>query len=205
MTEDFFDFITDTSNTAFLKSQRYVMEHKNYDAYSDDFNQIIDRMNAGDFDAALRFNSVNVILSPRAHLAKRHAAEKKGDQNAAKAEEVLAFRILENLCLTGDGSKSQPYRVTQLSDERDMLEFMGEKFLSQSLQKTDTGSYDCITTESGKVIYFDITNCLKSVASLTFDEMMAKLSGSDREKPTRNESKTALSEFGQKKKWWKFW
>ena len=69
-------------------------------------------------------------------------------------------------------------------------------FESQALINDADKSYDCITTASGKNIYFDITDCFKKMA----------FQFSNREINMDNFLKDLKPEIIKKEKpWWKIW
>lgn len=201
MTDDFFDFLTEPTKEAFLKARNYVIEHEEYNPYSDDTSTLQDLLQKEAFEDVLKYNNINVILSPRVHLMKKYAATQLGKEKEASSEYFLGHRILEGINSTGDGSKENPYLVLRVSDERDFLGFIGEEFKSQALVKEDK-TYDLITTQSGKSIYFDITDSYKKIASFSFSDMLNSL-GDDEEDEDIQEKKVEVIE--KKKKWWKFW
>ncbi|MFY0629402.1 MAG: DUF4919 domain-containing protein [Flavobacteriaceae bacterium] len=142
-----------------------------------------------EYDKAIAFNDVNSLLSPRVHLMKNYAYTKKGMPDEAGFELLFAQKILENICLTGDGSKEDPYLVLRVQDERDVLNFLGEKFRMQALCKGEGFVYDSIQTESGKSFYFDITECYSKLPQINLSDLM-------------NDSQRVNKKV---KPWWKFW
>ncbi|NOQ75512.1 MAG: hypothetical protein GQ574_26115 [Crocinitomix sp.] len=200
MTDDFFDFIKAPSKEHFLKSQRHVIEHKNYDPYTGELDDLMAFMDAKDFQKVIDFKSINTLLSPSAHLMKHHAAKQINDDLNAKSEWFLFNKILDNLLMTGDGSKEQPYLVTQISDERDIIQSMEDEVLRQSLVKADGKSYDLLNTKSGKAIYFDITQCMEALAA-KFNADPVEEAEATKEEDNITETPTDEPQ----KKWWKFW
>ncbi len=201
MTDDFFDFLTEPTKEAFLKARNYVIEHEEYDPYSDDTSTLQNLLQKEAFEDVLKYTNINVILSPRVHLMKKYAATQLGREKDATSEYFLGHRILEGIESTGDGSKENPYLVLRVSDERDFLGFIGEEFKSQALVKEDK-TYDLITTQSGKSIYFDITDSYKKIASFSFSDMLNSLGDDEAEEGIQEEKVETIE---KKKKWWKFW
>ncbi|MFT5820644.1 MAG: hypothetical protein ACI8ZM_001889 [Crocinitomix sp.] len=206
MTEDFFDFIKAPSKEQFLKSQRHVIEHKNYDPYTNELDDLMTFMDAKEFQKVIDFKNINTLLSPSAHLMKHHAAKQNNDDLNAKSEWFLFNKILENLLMTGDGSKEQPYLITQISDERDIIQSMEDEVLNQSLVKEDGRSYDLINTKSGKAIYFDITLCMQALeAKFNAEEIEEDEESSHEEELQETETVDQTLSEVPVKKWWKFW
>jgi len=215
MTADIFDFIKTPSKELFLKSQQYVINHEVYDPYTSELDELMDLMDAKDFQKVVDFKSINTLLSPSAHLIKHHAAKQMNDDLNAKSEWILFNKVLENLLLTGDGSKEQPYLITQISDERDIIQSMEDEVANQRLIKSEGKSYDLIKTKSGKEIYFDITLCMQALAAKfaviedeVEEEGEVEKEHEILEEPQRIEKETPVNSSPQEepeKKWWKFW
>lgn len=204
MTDDFFDFLQEPTLENFSKARMHVVEDKNYSPYSDDIKNLESLLQKEAYEEALAANNINLILSPRAHMIKKYAAKQLGNEKAEQAEFFLAHRILEGIQATGDGSKEQPYKVLRVEDERDFLGFIGETLKMQSLIKEEK-TYDLITTESGKSIYFDITECYLKVASFSFEDMLDSLGIDEELKDDSDENNVSIPPKAYKKKWWKFW
>lgn len=175
-TKEFFKFIVESTKENFLKSRESVITHEKYNAYSNDFEVLSKLMEQEKYEEVIAYNEINSLLSPLAHLVKRQAFLQMGEEKQAELELIAAQKILECIELTGEGTLENPYLITNILDERDFLGFLGERFASQVLIQNKEKSYDLITTESGKEIYFDITDAF------------AKL---EKAKPA--------------KKWWKIW
>ncbi|WP_420573692.1 DUF4919 domain-containing protein [Kordia sp.] len=204
MKDDFFDFLKEPTVEAFSKARSYVITDEEYSPYSDDIKKLEMLLQKEAYEEVLAYNNINVVLSPRTHMMKKYAAKQLGKEKDEQAEYFLAHRILEGIHATGSGSKEQPYKVLRVEDERDFLGFIGETSKMQSLIKEER-IYDLITTESGKSIYFDITECYGKVANFSFEDMLESL-GIDEEIENDSEEKT-VSPTPKKtqKKWWKFW
>ncbi|WP_046758161.1 DUF4919 domain-containing protein [Kordia jejudonensis] len=174
MKDDFFDFLNEPTKEAFLKARAQIVAHEDYNPYSDDPTIIQDLLMQKEYEKVMNYTNINTILSPRVHLMKKYAATQLGREKDATSEDFLGYRILEGILATGDGSKEHPYMVLRVSDERDFLSFIGEEFASQALIKEEK-TYDCIHTQSGKSIYFDITDCYRKIASYSFEDMLNSL------------------------------
>lgn len=157
MTEEFFLFITETTKENFLSSQRAVQMSDDYDPYSNDLDAMTKLLDANKLEETIAFNTVNIILSPRAHLYKSFALEQLGRKEEAKSETILAQKIMEGISITGYGSMRYPYFITQISDERDFLMYIKEEFEKQELMQGDNVVFDKVTCKSGRDVYFDIT------------------------------------------------
>lgn len=191
MTDDFFKFLSETTKENFLASQQIVFSDESYNPYSEDLNILEQQLDNDEFEAVIECVSVNILLSPRAHFYKNYAYTKLGNEQGANAELFLGQKILEAICLTGNGTIEMPYLITRMSDERDLLTYLKEEFASQSLVADNNRFYDLITTQSGKRIYFDITTSYTSMKNLMDDGKMDLSFLS--EEPVND------------KKWWQFW
>ncbi len=193
MTEDFFNFILNTTKENFTKSQKEVFSDKDYNPYSNDLEIIEDLLDKSEFNKAVEYNNINILLSPRAHFYKNYALEKLNREKDSKSELIFGQKILEGICSTGNGTKEDPYIVTRISDERDVLSYLQEERLSQALVQENGKHLDLLNCKSGNEIYFDIT-----VPYTKMQELMdkGKINLFD---PT----KSGIS--NSNKKWWKFW
>lgn len=194
MKDSFFNFLMNTTNENFTASQNQVFNHSDYNPYSEDLNLIEDLLDKNDLEQAIAYNNINVILSPRAHLYKNYALEKLNKTKEAQAELILAQKIMEGISLTGDGSKEKPYRVTRISDEKDMLRYFQEEFMSQRLMNDNDTTFDVIQCKSGRELYFDITT--------PYSKMQDLMNNGRIESPLQ---KMMNQKPQQKKKWWEFW
>lgn len=163
MDPEFFDFISNPNKENFLKSREMIINHPAYNPYSDDLEIIEKFLDESDFESVINYKNINILLSPTAHLMKGYAAKQLNDENIIKAEYDFANGILDCIKLTGNGSKEQPYIVTRVEDEYEVLHQLKEKVGSQNLVIEDLKTFDLIKTESGKEIYFDITDCYKKL------------------------------------------
>ena len=157
MNESFFDFVKNTTRETFSASQRFVFDHPDYHPYSDDLEIMESFLDNAEYQKTLEHNSINTILSARAHLYKSFAMQELENKDAEKFEMILAHKILEGMSLTGDGSLENAYVVTRISDERDLLRYLQEELVNQQLVQADNRYFDLLECASGKKIYFDIT------------------------------------------------
>lgn len=191
MADNFLDFVMNPSREAFLASRGTVVNHEEYNPYSDDIANLKELLDAEKYDEVINHNNINTLLSPRAHIYKKIALDQKGMENDAKSEMIFAQRILENIELTGNGTQAEPYVVTRVEDEHDFLTYLEEKFVAQSLRYEDKKVLDAITTENGKEIWFDITMCYMKSPNFSMDDFLEMVQYYEYKENT--------------KPWWKFW
>lgn len=232
MREQFIQFMTNPDQESFLAVRESVIHDAGYDPYSEDIKVLDNLFIREAYQEIADHKNVNILLSPLAHLIKSVAYEKLAQEEEAKSEMYMWQTLLKSMALTGDGSEGRPYVVTRISDEKDLVEYLQETFASQSLV-TGNGKYlDCIRTESGKDIYFDITACYKrmsgrqqeavalsAVPPATQEEAEEEIAMPEipfaKEEPVSQQvvpeeedfidEETEEEEFVEKKKWWKFW
>jgi hypothetical protein len=194
MDKDFFSFVTDTTKENFLAARAKVLADGEYDPYSDDLAKLEKLLDEGKWEEVAATGDINTLLSPRAHLIKQFACSKLDRADAAKAELILAHKILEGIDLTGDGTADYPYIITRVSDERDFLQYIDEQFAGQGLVDMGGKKMDVIRTAAGREIYFDITDCFSRMQVLMgqgrhgLEQLLGKPTNA---RPT--------------KKWWQFW
>lgn len=185
-------FLENPSHANYMKAINHVMNHKDYNPYSDDLDILTGFLDDQKYDEAIAHMNVNLLLSPRAHFFKRYAHQQKKNKEAAQSETFFADRILFCIQQSGDGTKASPYIISRISDERDFLDYLKEDFAKQALVKGDDEKvYDVISTQSGKDLYFDITKCYSMIS-----QQFTDFGGEEKKE---NEQKQ------ENKKWWKFW
>jgi hypothetical protein len=196
MKELFLNFIQEPTKESFLELRSFIINHDEYEPYSEDIRNINNLLRQNNFRKVALYTNINILLSPRAHMYKSFALKKLNDEDGADMESNIGQTILEGIQLTGNGSLEKPYLVTRIDDERDFLKHIEEVFVSQALVNDIDKSYDCITTASGKNIYFDITDCFKKMTiqfsnrEINMDEFLKNL------KP---------EPIKKVKPWWKIW
>lgn len=231
MRDQFIQFMTNPGLESFLAVRESVISDAGYDPYSEDLKVLDSLFIKEAYQEIADHKNVNILLSPLAHLIKSVAYEKTGQEEEAKSEMYMWHTLLKSMTLTGDGSENKPYIVTRVSDERDLVEYLQENFVSQSLITSGDKYLDCIRTESGKDIYFDITACYKRMSSRQQETVVIPPAPRDtkeeinipeetsplvEEEPVRQQvireeedfiedELEEEEEFVEKKKWWKFW
>lgn len=168
MSNHIFDFLENTTKEKFIASQNIVTSHEEYDPYSKDLNTMEELLDAEKYEEVTAYNNINTLLSPRAHLYKNYAWRQLKKDHEAKCEMILAQKIMEAISLTGEGTKENPYQVIRVSDERDILMYLQERFAKQSLITEEEGKrfIDKIDCESEKTFYFDITTLYLKMQSI---------------------------------------
>ena len=205
MEKGFFKFVMEPSKESFLEARRKVVEHKDYDPYSFILDDLIELLKNNEFEKVAYHEDINLLLSPKAHLCKREAYKQMGMQRQSEIAQIIAKTIVQCISLTGEGTKEEPFIVTKVQDEYDFLEFVREEIKKQSLIKGEDRVYDKIETKSGKVFFFDITDCHAMARKINPDEFVDRLFGEDESEKKEPEQKEDIHEETKKKKKWKFW
>ena len=151
------DFLSNPTKENFSSLQKEIFEDPNYNPYSSDVNKIQDFYDDDELEKAVEYESINTLLSPRAHLFKSYALREMNMHERAQSEKAFALKILKGISLTGDGTEEKPYIVTRISDERDMLDYFEEEYQGQGLISHEDRTLDLMICQSGRKIYFDIT------------------------------------------------
>ena len=164
MPDEFADFPADPSGEKFLRLRDLVVAAPDYDFYSTGLDELADLVEEGIHDAVpdkLSELMPGWLLSPRAHLLAEHAARQTGNAEAADRERYVARACLNGLFASGDGTRAQPYRVTHVADEYDLLDALGKEAKSQRQIAGDDGVFDRIACGDGSEVWFDISLGLK--------------------------------------------
>lgn len=168
MKQQFFEFIESPSLETYLAIRELVLSDASYNPYSEDLNDLFDRLEAGDYvqvQQGISGGMPNLLLSPRAHMLAAIAAENTGELKGAEVERYIATACVKGILSTGDGSFESPYLVVRTSDEYDVLQFLDLQPQMQSLQSHGLKHYDVIVTTAGREICFDISDAYNALQS----------------------------------------
>ena len=100
-------------------------------------------------------------LCPRLHFVQARAYEAL-DRKRRMSDCVARMQsCLQGLLATGDGSGDAPFAVTFLTDQRDILQVIGEDLRYQQLVQLDDRCCDVITSHAGNDVWFDVTELLE--------------------------------------------
>ena len=162
MRDAFLAFLEDPSPERFRDLRGRVVRHPDYNPYGGDLDRLEEAYDAGLYaEVGERFagSTVNLLMSPRAHMVLSLAARNLGNEEGFEAEKFISFRCLDGILGTGDGTRSHPYAITRLSDEYDVLMMLDRTLEQQQLIHGDDGrSYDVLTSTDGSEYWFDITD-----------------------------------------------
>lgn len=210
MEDGFYRFVLEPSKEAFLEARRKIVEHKDYDPNSFILDDLSDLLDNEEYVKVVESNDINLLLSPKANLYKRFAHNKLGDERGAQIAEAVTRSILECILLTGKGTKEEPFIVTRVQDEYDLLSFLKEEHIKQSVHKEDGRVYDRIETKSDRIIFFDITDSYAMLSKVNPEEFLDRIFGEKEDQETgsaqEDESveKRITPSKPKKKPWWKF-
>lgn len=162
----FFAFIQSQTRDTYLAVQEAVASSDQDRPYSDELDsvhELLDQGRYGDARARMSESMPNLLLSPRAHLLLALIAEKAGDEKGSQMENFIAASCAEGILATGDGSRDRPYIVLRVSDEHDVVQYLGKQFAEQALIKDGSRHLDLISCDDGSKLWFDITNPYKKL------------------------------------------
>ena len=188
MNEPFKDYLESPTLEKYLALRESIITHESYNPYSTELEEIDNLLEQNEFEKVTEFIKVgfpNLFLSPRFHMYLGVAFDKLGKTEEADTEKALFTLCIDGLLKTGDGSKDNPYIVTRVNDEYDLLFILEKEHKTQALINHNGVSMDALTLTDGSTLYFDITDCLNRLNNIPYT-------------PRSNEGKT-------KKKWWQFW
>src|SRR5436190_22585888 len=138
----------------------YVTARPDYDPYADDLRAIEQLFNEGKYaeaQAGLATHTPTWLLSPRMHLLAAAIAEKLNEKEAVDIERLFAFRCMQGILSTGDGTRAAPYVVTRVGDEYDVVMYQQKQLKMQSLVEEDGRALDQLQLQDGGEMWFDIT------------------------------------------------
>lgn len=166
-TELFAAFLEKPGKESFLAVFKAVTEGDGYDPYSMELDSVWGMIRENKHKAAqekLEKAMPNLLLSPLAHLYLAMAAEGLGEAEKAKAEREAAAKCIQGILATGDGSAEQPYLVSRVSDEYDLLRHLKKMRKVQGLRHKDGKSFDVMQCADGTEVWFDITAVFGSMS-----------------------------------------
>lgn len=159
----FIDFLRRPTAETFLSIRAAVLDDPDFDPMSDRLRQVEALVAAGAQAAALALVPQLMscwLLSPSAHAVIAQAARETGDAARAASETLVAQACLFGLMQTGSGTEAAPYRVIHVTDEADVLGFLGRAALSQRRDVADGRFCDVIRDTTGEDHWFDMTESL---------------------------------------------
>ena len=166
MIDKFLSYVSDPNRDTYLCARAAIVDSAQYSPYSNDLTDIELAVERNDLVAARRLASesiANLLLSPGFHLLLSKLAKADGNATAEKVELQLAVSCAEGILLTGNGTESSPYLVLRMSDEYDILAFLGLKFAGQALVEKDKRDFDCISVRNGRDLWFDVSDAYQSL------------------------------------------
>ena len=102
-------------------------------------------------------------LSPRFHYLVGISALESGDTASAEREKQLSRACLLGLTTTGEGTEKQPFIVTYLSDEYDLLRWMEVEAHQQQVIDVADRRLDLLRDQLGTEYWFDVTDVINAV------------------------------------------
>jgi hypothetical protein len=161
--EGFGVFVNGPTPEAFLLLRTLVTHLPTYEPYADEICRLDRLYEDGHFEevrAAACEIMPNYLLTPRFHLISGLAAARVGDHDWEQSEDAAFRACIEGILSTGAGSEVQPYLITHVTEEYDILNRLNKAPRLQSLVQSNSGYCDMFTCEDGTTIWFDVTDPL---------------------------------------------
>lgn len=153
-------FLESTNQLSYEAVRIALVANAAYDPYSKNLVHAAQLMQAEEYDEARNLIVAampNLLLSPRSHQMLSFVAEQTGDLGAQNMEAIIASKLCEGMLATGDGTPTGARLVSRLSDEYDLLRFLGKNFVEQTLHENGPGRLDCLKCSDGTAFWFDVT------------------------------------------------
>lgn len=157
----FAEYIRQPSPNAFLHLRQRIIDDPKYDPYSDadkDLEAMVAEGRFAEVRSAFDAMLPTWLLSPKAHTLASVAAMRLGDQRTSLMEQFLASRCLGAILQTGDGGDEQPFLVTVVADEYDVLMSHGRRSIGQALRSFGDRYLDVHRLDDDTTACFDVTD-----------------------------------------------
>lgn len=128
-----------------------------YDSYESKVYPLFQKEQYQEAVSRLKTMMPGWLLSPGLHSLLAYAHNKLGETEETQQEATWARLAVDGIQKTGDGSQARPYLVLQISDEYDVLKYLGKKTVGQKMVRQADQICDLHTCEDGSEIWFDIT------------------------------------------------
>jgi len=161
MRELFMRFMANPSRETFLAVRDALIASDEYDPYSRDLPLATELLNADKYREALdTLGNVfgNLMLSPSAHMAWCQALGQLGQQQDADIQGALCVLCVRGILTTGKGTVDEPYLVTRLTDQYDVLAMLKKKSTSVGRCTEDGRHLDIHSLDDGGQLVFDMTD-----------------------------------------------
>jgi len=159
--ELFLAFVENPSSESYLTVHEGLVRSSQYNPYSDEVEKAGELLGDGQLDAALEMLSdsmSNLCISPQAHLTMAAIHEEMGSESDAKFYAAVAGLICSCIIETGDGTQEDPYIVARISDEYDVMRFLGKHPVRQSAIQLEGRMCDRIICDDDSVLWFDVSD-----------------------------------------------
>jgi hypothetical protein len=153
-------YIEEGTSASFLQLREAVMGFPGFDPYSVEPEAVATFLDERRFEEGrelLMAAMDHFVLSPRLHLTLAMVHERLGDEEGAALEEGIAHLLLESLASLGKGTQGEPYLITHIRDEYDLMGYLHKESTAQSLVYADGRSFDRHLCADGSEVWFDIT------------------------------------------------
>ena len=161
MQELFFNFLDQPNCENYLKVRSALLNDPCFDPYSPDLSLVEAKLREDDLNSARQMlceGMPNLMLSPRAHRMLSYIAEQTGEVNLSEIEQRMAEACMLGMLATGQGSSESPYQVCRVSDQHDVVRYLGLQANRCTLHEIEGRHQEEFHCLGGKSIWFDVTD-----------------------------------------------
>lgn len=156
-------FFSQPTRRSYLLARQVVVSRSTYSPLGFEVSRLGELNHAGkyaDVLACVASLSDQFVLSSRLFFQGAVAATELGLEAVASDYRARFGACLRGVLSTGDGSRRRPYRVTYMTDERDVLDALGLRAYRQQLVESSNCALDVHDCADGTEICFDASALL---------------------------------------------
>ncbi len=178
----FLKFLEAPGRDTYLAVRNALIASKHYMPYSKEMDGVREFIDKGKYEEVkmiLHASMRNLLLSPRAHSLLAYVNRKLNDLDGADREQAMALACCKGILATGDGTEANPFAVVRISDEYDLIEHLGRRFMSQEIVRRGKQYLDRVTCADDTVFWFDITDAYSQLQRVYADDLLDTLADDD--------------------------
>ncbi|MCK5809122.1 hypothetical protein KAH37_09075, partial [bacterium] len=127
-----YGFWTTLDSDFFIATRNLLIRSSEYNPHVDSIATLHEIMHSSNFNAQTYWHIPlmhrNLLLTPRVH---REIADMLEDPHKATKELWIANACCQGILSTGDGTREHPYKILRISDEEDIILYLGKKSIAQ--------------------------------------------------------------------------
>lgn len=162
----YMDFLASPDLEHYMSVRRMIVSSDEYFGYSDGLDRLQEAAENNDLSAGravLIEDAINLLLCPHAHLIIAEMEQEAGNDKGTKLAEHAVSCCINGIMATGDGSRDSPYLVLRIEDQYGVLAALKKTKKGQELHEIGDRKLDRILTEDDDEVWFDVTDCLRSL------------------------------------------